>query len=278
MKKGINQWAFLSKDVRECIKKAKEVGFEGIELDLDEEGEISFTSKEKDLLEIKKFASDTGIKISSICTGLFWKYPLISKEKKVEEKAKDVVKKMVEIASLLEADTVLVIPGVVGSVLMPPTEIYPYDMVYKRSQEILKNLAPFAKEHKVYLGIENVWNKFLLSPLEMRNFIDEIQEEYVQVYFDVGNVMLFGYPEQWIRILGRRIKKVHFKDFLTSIGTLDGFVGLLHGDVNWKEVMKAFKEIRYEGFATGEYFPYKFYGDQLVEDISRAMDKIFERK
>jgi len=175
---------------------------------------------------------------------------------------------MVEIASLLEADTVLVIPGVVGSVLMPPTEIYPYDMVYKRSQEILKNLAPFAKEHKVYLG----------SPLEMRNFIDEIQEEYVQVYFDVGNVMLFGYPEQWIRILGRRIKKVHFKDFLTSIGTLDGFVGLLHGDVNWKEVMKAFKEIRYEGFATGEYFPYKFYGDQLVEDISRAMDKIFERK
>jgi len=318
MKKGINRWGFVEKNVRDCIKRAKKTGFEGIELNLEAEGEITLASKEKELLEIKKFAADTGLEISSIIAALLWKYPLTSGDKTIAKKGKDVVKKSVEIASILQADTVLVIPGVVGSVLLAPTEVYPYDVVYKRSQEVLKELAPFArehqvylgvenvwnkfllsptemknfideineeyvqayfaKEHQVYLGVENVWNKFLLSPTEMKNFIDEINEEYVQAYFDVGNVLLYGYPEHWIRILGKRIKKVHFKDFRTAVGTLDGFVGLLHGDVNWKEVMAAFKEIGYDGYAIAEYIPYKFHPEQLPIDISNAMDKIFRRK
>jgi len=278
MKKGINRWGFVEKNVRDCIKRAKKTGFEGIELNLEAEGEITLASKEKELLEIKKFAADTGLEISSIIAALLWKYPLTSGDKTIAKKGKDVVKKSVEIASILQADTVLVIPGVVGSVLLAPTEVYPYDVVYKRSQEVLKELAPFAREHQVYLGVENVWNKFLLSPTEMKNFIDEINEEYVQAYFDVGNVLLYGYPEHWIRILGKRIKKVHFKDFRTAVGTLDGFVGLLHGDVNWKEVMAAFKEIGYDGYAIAEYIPYKFQPEQLPIDISKAMDKIFRRK
>jgi len=278
MKKGINRWGFVEKNVRDCIKRAKKTGFEGIELNLEAEGEITLASKEKELLEIKKFATDTGLEISSIIAALLWKYPLTSGDKTIAKKGKDVVKKSVEIASILQADTVLVIPGVVGSVLLAPTEVYPYDVVYKRSQEVLKELAPFAREHQVYLGVENVWNKFLLSPTEMKNFIDEINEEYVQAYFDVGNVLLYGYPEHWIRILGKRIKKVHFKDFRTAVGTLDGFVGLLHGDVNWKEVMAAFKEIGYDGYAIAEYIPYKFHPEQLPIDISNAMDKIFRRK
>ena len=278
MKKGINRWGFVEKNVRDCIKRAKATGFEGIELNLEAEGEITLASKEKELLEIKKFATDTGLEISSIIAALLWKYPLTSGDKTIAKKGKDVVKKSVEIASILQADTVLVIPGVVGSVLLAPTEVYPYDVVYKRSQEVLKELAPFAREHQVYLGVENVWNKFLLSPTEMKNFIDEINEEYVQAYFDVGNVLLYGYPEHWIRILGKRIKKVHFKDFRTAVGTLDGFVGLLHGDVNWKEVMAAFKEIGYDGYAIAEYIPYKFHPEQLPIDISNAMDKIFRRK
>ncbi len=278
MKKGINRWAFGKSSVKESIRKAKEIGFESIELSLEEEGEIILVSQEKELLEIKRFAEDAGLEISSILAALLWKYPLTSEDKATAEKGKDVVKKAVEIASIFQADTVLVIPGVVGSVLLAPTDVQPYDKVYKKSQEVLKELAPFAKEHQVYLGVENVWNKFLLSPTEMRNFIDEIDEEYVQGYFDVGNVLLYGYPEHWIRVLGKRIKKVHLKDFRTSVGTLDGFVNLLEGDVNWPEVMAAFKEIGYDGYLTAEYFPYKFHPEQLPVDISNAMDKIMERK
>ena len=278
MKKGINRWAFGDSSAKESIKRAKEVGFESIELNLEAEGEITLASQEKEILEMKKFAEDTGLEISSVLAALLWKYPLTSEDKATDEKGKDVVKKAVEITAIFEADTVLVIPGVVGSVLLAPTEVHPYDAVYKKSQEVLKELAPFAREHKVYLGVENVWNKFLLSPTEMRNFIDEINEEYVQAYFDVGNVLLYGYPEHWIRILGKRIKKVHFKDFRTAVGSLDGFVNLLEGDVNWPEVMSAFKEIGYDGYLTAEYFPYKFHPEQLPVDISNAMDKIMERK
>jgi len=278
MKKGINRWAFGKSSVKESIRKAKEIGFESIELNLEEEGEIILASQEKELSEIKKFAEDAGLEISSILAALLWKYPLTSEDKATAEKGKDVVKKAVEIASIFQADTVLVIPGVVGSVLLAPTDVQPYDKVYKKSQEVLKELAPFAKEHQVYLGVENVWNKFLLSPTEMRNFIDEIDEEYVQGYFDVGNVLLYGYPEHWIRVLGKRIKRVHLKDFRTSVGTLDGFVNLLEGDVNWPEVMNAFKDIGYDGYLTAEYMPYKFHPEQLPIDISNAMDNIMGRK
>ncbi len=278
MKKGINRWAFGKSNVKESISKAKEIGFESIELDLEAEGEITLASQEKELSEIKRFAEDTGLEISSILAALLWKYPLTSEDKATAEKGKDVVKKAVEIASIFQADTVLVIPGVVGSVLLAPTDVYPYDKVYKKSQEALKELAHFAKGHQVYLGVENVWNKFLLSPTEMRNFIDEIDEEYVQGYFDVGNVLLYGYPEHWIRVLGKRIKRVHLKDFRTAVGTLDGFVNLLEGDVNWPEVMAAFKDIGYDGYLTAEYFPYKFHPEQLPVDISGAMDKILGRK
>lgn len=277
MKKGINRWAFGGSSVKESIRKAKEVGFESIELNLEAEGEITLASQEKELLEIKKFAEDADLEISSILAALLWKYPLTGEDKTIAEKGKDVVKKAVEIASIFQADTVLVIPGVVGSVLLAPTEVYPYDTVYKKSQEVLKELAPFARERKVYLGVENVWNKFLLSPTEMKNFIDEIAEEYVQAYFDVGNVLLYGYPEHWIRVLGKRIKKVHLKDFRTAVGTLDGFVNLLEGDVNWPEVMSAFKDIGYDGYLTAEYFPYKFHPEQIPVDISNAMDKILGR-
>lgn len=278
MKKGINRWAFGKSNVKESISKAKELNFESIELNLEAEGEITLASQEKQLLELKRFAEDTGLEISSILAAILWKYPLTSEDKITAEKGKDAVKKAVEIASIFQADTVLVIPGVVGSVLLAPTDVYPYDTVYKKSQEVLKELAPFAKEHQVYLGVENVWNKFLLSPTEMRNFIDEIDEEYVAAYFDVGNVLLYGYPEHWIRVLGKRIKKVHLKDFRTSVGTLDGFVNLLEGDVNWPEVMNAFKEIGYDGYLTAEYFPYKFHPEQLPVDISNAADKIMGRK
>jgi len=115
---------------------------------------------------------------------------------------------------------------------------------------------------------------FLLSPLELRDFIDSAKSRYVGAYFDVGNVLLTGFPEHWIRILGRRIKRVHFKDFKRSVGTVQGFCDLTKGDVNWKAVMKAFKDVGYDGPAVAEMMPPD---KTLLLRTSKAMDKIFGR-
>jgi len=123
--------------------------------------------------------------------------------------------------------------------------------------------------------VENVWNKFLLSPLEMRDFIDSLNSKYIGSYFDVGNVVYSGYPEHWIKILGNRIKKLHFKDFKRSIGTIAGFVPLLEGDVNFPEVIKALEKINYTSYVTGELFPDQ--SANIVVDTSAAMDKILGR-
>jgi hexulose-6-phosphate isomerase len=135
-----------------------------------------------------------------------------------------------------------------------------------------------AEATKVSICLENVWNKFLLSPLEMRDFIDKINSPYVGVYLDVGNVIYTGYPEHWIRILGKRIKKVHFKDFRRKVGTLEGFVDLLAGDVNFPEVMQAFKEVGYDDYVTAEMIPnYTHYTNQIIYNTSKSMDRILGR-
>ena len=189
-------------------------------------------------------------------------------------------------------DTILVVPGVVG-IDFSPDQIVPdadaddiknimdiveYDVAYERSLEAIQELANYAEEKEVVIGIENVWNKFLLSPLEMRDFIDRIGSGYVGVYMDVGNVVYTGYPEQWIKILGNRIKKVHFKDYRRDAGGLAGFVDLLAGDVNYIKVIDALERIGYEGYVNAEMTPvYKCYSDQIVYNTSSTMDRILRR-
>src|SRR5690606_28245567 len=129
--------------------------------------------------------------------------------------------------------TILVITGAVGVDFIPGCEVVQYDRAYDRALEAISKLAADAKANNVHIGIENVWNKFLLSPLEMKTFIDATGSEYVGSYFDVGNAVQNGYPEHWITILGHRIKKVHFKDYRRQAGGLHGFVDLLAGDVNY---------------------------------------------
>jgi len=279
MKKGINLWSFKAgTTVKECISLAKEAGFDGIELALDETGEISLDSSEEELLKIKKFAEETGIQLPSLATGLYWSYGLTSENKNTREKAKSIVKKQLETAAILGADTILVVPGAVGVDFIPGSEVISYDKAYDNALEALTELKASAESYKVSIGIENVWNKFLLSPLEMRDFIDKVDSPYVGSYFDVGNVIYSGYPEQWVRILGKRIKKLHFKDFRRSVGTLSGFVDLLAGDVDYPEVMKALNEIGYDDYAFGEMIPnYTHHTNQIVFNTSASMDRILGR-
>ncbi|MFY9427313.1 MAG: sugar phosphate isomerase/epimerase family protein [Caldicoprobacterales bacterium] len=278
MKKGINIWSFRGGlSSKEYISMAKDAGYEGIEFALDETGIISLESSDEEIKEIRRMAEGEGLETPSLASGLYWKYPLTSSDEKIRQKAKDIVKKQLDAAALLGADTILVVPGLVGADFIPGGEVVEYDVAYDRSLEALTELKEYAEKVKVNIGVENVWNKFLLSPLEMRDFVDKIDSPYVGVYFDVGNVLYSGYPEHWVKILGSRIKKVHFKDFKVSVGNISGFVDLLSGDVNYPAVVEELKKVGYEDYVIAEMGVYKNYPDQTVYTTSIAMDKILGR-
>ncbi len=293
MKKGINIWSFdQDYSIDQCMKLAKDAGFEGIELALSAKGQLSLLSTDEEIISIREKAEKIGISINSLATGLYWQYSLTSDQEYIRNKAKEVVKRQLDIAALLGADCILACPGAVGVDFKPEdvvpdadeieffagSEIIDYDVAYERARDAFIELAPYAAEKQVHIGVENIWNKFLLSPLEMRTFIDEIDSQWVGVYLDVGNMVLFGYPEHWIKILGSRIKKVHFKDFRIDAKGLAGFVDLLAGDVNWVRVIDEFEKIGYQGWANAEMTPtYKYYTDQMIYNTSSSMDKILRK-
>ena len=275
MKKGINIWSFVGKSNKEAMKLAKEAGFEGIELALCSDGEISMTSSDEELLSIRAYADQLGIKIPSLSSGLCWTDSLTADDPEERQRAFDMVVRQLYCAKMIGAETVLVIPGSVSVEFVPEWGVVDYDVVWDRALEQVKKLAPIAEEMGVQIGLENVWNKFLLSPLEMRNFIDAVGSKWVGAYFDTGNVVYSGYPEQWIKILGKRIFKVHFKDYRRNPGGLNAFVDLLAGDVDWKAVRAAFEAVGYDGWAAGEMVPQYLQGsDQLIYNTSASMERI----
>jgi L-ribulose-5-phosphate 3-epimerase len=271
LKKGINQWSFpQGKRISECITLAKEADYEGIELALAETGELSIESTAMEIAQIKQTLADTGMEITSLASGLGWTYQLTSNDKQNRDQAIEIIKRQLDAAAQLGADTILVVPGVVESAA--------YDEAYDNALEALAKLSETAASCKVTIGIENVWNKFLLSPLEVRDFLDEVDSSYVGAYFDVGNVLLTGYPEHWIKILNKRIKKVHFKDYRREAAGLAGFVDLLAGDVNYPAVIDALKKIGYTGYVIAEMIPpYTYYPEQIIFNTSRSMDVILGR-
>ena len=279
MKKSINIWSFGGTEPVEAMRIAKDAGFEGIELALEASGPLSASGTKEERLALKAKADEIGIALPSLASSLCWDTSFTSDDEAERKATHDMVATQLQCAKDIGADTILVIPGSVSVEFVPERPIVPYDVVYERALKEIKALVPLAEELQVNIAIENVWNKFLLSPLEMRQFIDEIGSEYVGSYFDVGNVMYSGYPEHWIRILGKRIKKVHLKDYRFSPGGLNAFVDLLSGDVNWPEVMKAFDDIGYDGWAAGEMIPqYKYATDQIIYNTSKSIDRIFGRK
>ena len=279
MKKGINIWSFPVGSIKDSLLLAKDAGFEGVELALNAEGELSLASSEKELTEIRKVAEGLGLSLYSLSCGMCWDYRLSDDDPAMREKAKDIIKKQLEAAKILGADTALVIPGVVNVEFSSPEKKVAYDVVYERALEGINELKSYAEELKVSIGLENVWNKFLLSPMEMRDFIDKIGSDYVGSYLDIGNTLYCGYPEDWVRILGKRIKKIHFKDYRMQAGGLHGFVDLLSGDVNYPEVVKALSEIGYTDWVSAEMIPnYKYHTDAIIYNTSYAMDRILGRK
>ena len=245
---------------------------------MDASGPVSMESGEKELLAIKKMAADAGLELYSLATGQFWVYPITSNDPAKRAHAKEIVKKQLESAAILGCDSILVIPGLVHADFIPDCEIINYAEAYDRALEAVCELSAFAEKWKVNIGLENVWNKFLVSPLELRDFIDKVNSAYIGSYFDIGNVVYNGYPEQWISILGNRIKKIHFKDYRRAAGGLHGFVDLLAGDVNWPDVTAALDKIGYTDWVSAEMIPaYTHYSDQIIYNTSQSMDRILCR-
>ena len=286
MRKSISEWAFPgSMPMLDRMKLAKEAGFEGIEVALTEDdqqgsqselGLLCVESYEAGSEKMRQMAADVGIEIPSLATGLYWSYSLTSDDEAQRARAMEITRVLLKAANLVGVDAVLAIPGCVHATFIPGCPVIPYDVVYERAAAAIKEVAPLAEELGVSLGLEYVWNMFLLSPLEMARFIDETGSERVGIYLDVGNMLPTGFPEQWIRVMGERIVRVHFKDFKRSVGTIDGFCDLLEGDVNWPEVMKALSEVGYDGWVTAEMMPpYAHSPAGRIFATSAAMDRIF---
>lgn len=275
MKKSINIWSFpQGTSIKKAMQMAKKYEYDGIELALDEKGLLSLESTDSDILSVRKMADELGITICSLATGLYWEHSLTSEIDAVREKSKKIVRAQLHAARLLGVTAILVVPGCVGADFIPACPIVSYDSAYERSMEALKELAKDAERENVIIALENVWNKFLLSPLEMRDFIDEIDSPFVKAYFDTANVLLTGYPEHWIKILGDRIACVHIKDFSRAIGTINGFVPLLCGDANFSAIMKALRETGFDGYLTAEMNGFSAKDDVVIAHTADALNRI----
>jgi hexulose-6-phosphate isomerase len=205
-------------------------------------------------------AEKAGLPIHSIIYG-GWEAPLSSPDPAVVARGLESARHALQCARWMGAEDILLVPAVVDARTR-------YVEAWERSRKNVRALIPTAEKLGVMLCIEEVWNHFLLSPLEFAHYIDSFRHPLVQAYFDVGNVVIFGWPEDWIRTLGRRIKKVHLKDFKRATYQ---FVPLLEGDVDWPEVRRAFAEVGYHGFLNTELPG----GDEAyLRDVSARVDKI----
>ena len=237
---------------------AREAGFEAIE--------IGTINKDEDAAAIKEASTKTGLKIHSVMNAEHWNSPLSSADPEVVKRSVAGMEQSFKNAALWGADAVLLVPAVVDANTS-------YRDAYTRSQRVIREqLIPRAQHYKVTIAVEEVWNKFLLSPIEFARYVDEFNSPWVKAYFDVGNVVLYAFPQDWIRTLGSRIVKLHVKDF--TFDRRNGrfaWVNLGEGDIDWPEVRKALSDIKFSGYMTTELSN----GDAAyIKDVSARVDKI----
>ena len=276
MKTAVSFYSFdQNVDIREACEHAKAAGYEGVELNISETGQLNMKTSEKEMLEIKKIVNDLGLEVASVGAWNLWENNLAGYDEKVGTYACDIVKKQIDAAQAFGTDAILVVPGWVGTDFAPG--IVRYDHAYEISQRRIGSLADYAAAAGVAIGVENVWNKFLLSPLELKRFLDEINSPFVGAYFDVGNIIYIGYPDQWIEILGSHIKRLHFCDARAEQAGLGMFVDLMAGDVDYAAVMQAARNIGYDKWATVEFLPnYKKFPYQSITNACRSMQTILK--
>jgi L-ribulose-5-phosphate 3-epimerase len=254
----------------ECFTQARNAGFDAMEVRMSDE--ISLNSTPDQMKRLGDDARKAGVSIASMWVSRpLVDTPINSPDPAVRAQGVAALEKSAELAGLAGCGALLIYPARLGN--GAKLQIGSQD-TWDRVTDALRRAIPAAERAKVLLTPENVWNKFLLSPLEMRTFVDQFHSPWLQTHFDIGNVVQYGYPQDWILTLGSRIKRIHVKDYKLSARTEQGrFVGLLEGDVDWKAVMAALVKVGYRGFLSPEigYDPKE--PDQLKK-VSLALDKI----
>jgi hexulose-6-phosphate isomerase len=246
--------------IMDKFKLLKDLGFDGVELE---------TPNTFPMREVLAARDKTGLEIPGVVCGATWKSQLSHRDPAVREKGVSLVKQSLNYCKQYGGTTVLVIPGVVDAETS-------YRDAYSRSQAEVKKLLPEVENTGVKIAFENVWNNFLLSPLECARYVDEIDHPMVAWYFDVGNVVRYGWPEHWIEVLDKRILKLDVKEYSRkrefAEGPWKGFeVEFLEGDCNWPAVNTALRKIGYSGWASAEV---KGGDRQRLLTISQKMDEI----
>ena len=245
------------------FKLVKSLGFDGVEMD---------SPNDLDRQEIIDAMEESGIEIPGVVNSVHWKAPLSDPDPAIRKKCLESVKVAIDDCKAFGGTTVLLVPAVVKAEVA-------YEDAYKRSQEEIRKILPYAKEAGINIAIENVWNNFLLSPVEAARYIDQFDSPVIGWYFDVGNIVRYGWPEHWIKTLGKRIMKIDIKEYSRKIqsdeGVWKGFkVEIGEGDCNWAAVNKALKEVGYQGWGSAEVPG----GDrQRLKEISERMDMIYKR-
>ena len=236
---------------------ARDAGFEAVEMQT--------IGADAEAAEIKEASAKTGLKIHSVMNADHWRFPLSSADPEVVSKCVAGMETSIKNAQLWGAETVLLVPAVVNATTS-------YRDAWTRSQRIIRErLLPVARDQKIIIAVEEVWNKFLQSPLEFARYVDEFESPWVKAYFDVGNVVINGYPQDWIRTLGSRIVRIHLKDFkVNSRDRTYEFTNLGEGDIDWPEVRRALAEIGYSGYVTTEIGG----GDlAYLQDVAARVDR-----
>ena len=277
MLRGISYWSMEhglagTHPIADALKQAKRAGFEALELCIEKTGVLSVTTSERECTDIRKAIDASGLAVDSIASGMSWVCCPTHADPKVRRESIALHKAALQRCAWLGCSSMLFVPGAVRIPWDTSFAPVPYDQAIMRAGKAVESLQPVAEKLKVELCVENVWNGMLYSPIEFSAFIDAFESRYIRAYFDIGNVL--GYhqdPADWIRILGKRIGRVHAKDFKRSVGTLDGFCDLGKGDVPWADVTEALRKIKYTRTIIAEMMPWR---PDLLRVTSKALKKL----
>jgi hexulose-6-phosphate isomerase len=285
LKKSINLWAFpypAKWSLEQCFRLAREAGYDGVELNFELTGEFSAETSEADFRRIGRLARKCGIRVSGICSFLWFPYSLTSNDPAQRHRGIELAARMIEAARWVGTPNLLVVAGSCYIPWLEGLEPVPAEVCWRRAQQAIRKLLPAAAKARVSLNVENIFaNGFLMSAAEINRFVDGFRSPWVGVHFDTGNIMQYQFPEHWIPVLGKRIRNVHFKEWdkRTREFHLNTFRTLLDGTTNWPAVVEALEQIDYRGYVTFEYFhPFEHYPEALIYQSSQALDWILGRR